>query len=118
MSIHVAFLDKWDKRKGTNLIQDEQQAVLVAELAQARQERGWWRQEAALAQDGLHDDRGRLAGRRLLLEQPLHGLQRAVAAAARAVRVVWRDVGLHLVGGTEELQNASQSGVTATQPWL
>ena len=42
----------------------------------------------------------------MLLEQPLHGLQRAVAAAARAVRVVRRDVELHLIGVTEQISEA------------
>lgn len=76
-----------------HLVRHQQDAVLVAQLAQAGHKTRGRHDIAALAQDRLQHDRRGLAGRRRLLEQLLDGLQRRAAAAAAR----WPGVALHAV---------------------
>ena len=78
------------KHQGTHLINDEQDAVLIADLAQRRQETGRRDKDTALAHDGLDDDGGRVGGRALLLQDPLQRVDGRIAAAARLVRIAIR----------------------------
>lgn len=73
--------------------------MLVADLAQGRDEAGGRSEEAALAHDRLDDDGGRVGRRALLLEDPLERVNRGIAAAARLVRIVGRHIGLDLYNG-------------------
>ena len=70
--------------------------MLVADLAQGRNEAGGRCEEAALAHDGLDDDRGRVGRRALLLQNPLERVYGGVAAAPRLVRVIRLHVRLNL----------------------
>ena len=79
-----------------HLINDEQDAMLVADFAQRGDEAGRRREEAALAHDGLDDDGGCVGRRALLLQNPLERVDGRVAAAARLVRVVRLHIWLDL----------------------
>ena len=58
---------------GLHLVDDEEDAVAVADLAQALQELGRRRDEAAFALDGLDDDRRDVLGRHERHEGALEG---------------------------------------------
>src|SRR5262249_5590194 len=58
---------------GLHFVEDEQDAVLVADAAQPQEELWPGDDVAALALDGLDEDRGDLLGRDAVLEQRLDG---------------------------------------------
>ncbi len=53
-------MDSIQKLYKPHLIEDEEDAVLVADLAQRRQEARGWREEAALSHDRFHNDGSRV----------------------------------------------------------
>ena len=80
----------------THLVNDEQDAVLVADLAQSRDEAGRRCEEATLAHNGLDDNGGCVGRRALLLQDPLERIDGRVATAARLVRIVRLHIRLNL----------------------
>ena len=70
---------------GLDLVGDEQDAVLVADPAQALEEAVLGDDVAALALDRLDDDRGDLVGRRQLVEQDLVEPAQVLDPAVRRV---------------------------------
>src|SRR4029078_2652414 len=68
-----------------DLIEDEQDAVLVAQRSKAREEAVWWDHDPAAALDGRDQDRRERpdAGARILQRRP-HEPERAFAGGARS----------------------------------
>lgn len=83
--------------------------MLVADLAQGRDEAGGRCEETALAHDGLDDDRGRVGRRALLLQNPLERVYRGVAAAPRLVRVVRLNIRLNLCTTSFSSENCTSA---------
>lgn len=86
---------------GLHLVGDEQDVVLVADLAHALQVRRHHGDVAALAEDGLDEDGGRVGRRRLAQQQQfelLDGVHAAVVGAVLAVAAAFGDGALGAVG--------------------
>lgn len=92
-SVHAQVLAR-AAEPSLDLVDDQEDAVLVADAAQALEVALGRRDVAALAEDGLDDERGRVARRRLLLEEELElrageegGAESALGSARRCESV-------------------------------
>ncbi len=90
---------------GLDLVGGEEDAVLLGDLAEARQERPRRHDVAALPDDRLHDDEGHLVGLDDLVEEQVQALLPVAGAGVGAVRATRGPVAVGevgLVGGARQ----------------